>query len=148
MKTYIGIDLGGTNVRVAKVSAEGTVLAQEKGPSYGQEGPKVVMDNIKELIKKIPGYQECAGIGIGVPGPCDTVNGKMVMSTNLKDFKDYPIASELTSEFNMPTFIDNDAKKNSRNLCQYSIRTNVCSEVCYIFCNSNIYTYILQKVKM
>ncbi len=109
MKTYIGIDLGGTNVRVAKVSAEGTVLAQEKGPSYGQEGPKVVMDNIKELIKKIPGYQECAGIGIGVPGPCDTVNGKMVMSTNLKDFKYYPIASELTSEFNMPTFIDNDA---------------------------------------
>ena len=109
MKTYIGIDLGGTNVRVAKVTADGIVLAQEKSPSYALEGPEKVMENIKSLIRKIPNYQECSGIGIGVPGPCDTINGKMVMSTNLKDFADYPLASEITEEFNIPTYIDNDA---------------------------------------
>lgn len=109
MKTYIGIDLGGTNVRVAKVTADGIVLAQEKSPSYALEGPEKVMENIKSLIRKIPNYKECSGIGIGVPGPCDTINGKMVMSTNLKDFADYPLASEITEEFNIPTYIDNDA---------------------------------------
>ena len=109
MKTYIGIDLGGTNVRVAKVSSDGKILAQEKGPSYGTEGPEKVMKNIKELIRKIPNYQEVAGIGIGVPGPCDTINGKMVMSTNLYGFTGYPLAKEITEEFNIPTFIDNDA---------------------------------------
>ncbi|NLC96411.1 MAG: ROK family protein [Erysipelotrichaceae bacterium] len=109
MKTYIGIDLGGTNVRVAKVTSDGIVLAQEKAPSYGLEGPEKVMKNIKKLVKKIPNYQECLGIGIGVPGPCDTVNGKMVMSTNLKDFANYPLAAELTEEFKIPTYIDNDA---------------------------------------
>ena len=57
MKTYIGIDLGGTNVRVAKVTSDGIVLAQEKAPSYGLEGPEKVMKNIKKLVKKIPNSQ-------------------------------------------------------------------------------------------
>ena len=54
MKSYIGIDLGGTNVRVAKVAEDGTVLAQVKGPSYGQEGPEKVMANLKEMVREIP----------------------------------------------------------------------------------------------
>ncbi len=109
MKAYLGIDLGGTNVRVAKVSEDGRILAQVKSESFALEGPDKVMNNIKSLIKQIPDYKECAGIGVGVPGPCDTINGKMVMSTNLKDFKDYPLAKDLEDEFNIPTFIDNDA---------------------------------------
>lgn len=40
MKTYIGVDLGGTNVRVAKVNELGEILQEVKSPSYAQEGPK------------------------------------------------------------------------------------------------------------
>lgn len=109
MKTYIGIDLGGTNVRVAKVDEDGNVLAQVKGPSYGQEGPEKVMANLKEMVREIPGWNECAGIGVGVPGPVDTKAGTMVLSTNLPGFKGYPFASELKKEFGMPAFLDNDA---------------------------------------
>ena len=68
MKCYIGIDLGGTNVRVAKVTQDGEVLAQVKGPSYGTEGPAKVMANIKALVHQIPDWQEASGIGVGVPG--------------------------------------------------------------------------------
>jgi len=57
MKSYLGIDLGGTNVRVAKISEDGQILAQVKGPSYGQEGPKKVMANIKEMVREIPGWK-------------------------------------------------------------------------------------------
>ena len=109
MKSYIGIDLGGTNVRVAKISEDGEVLAQVKGPSYGMEGPEKVMANIKALVREIPDWQECAGIGIGVPGPVDTAAGTMVLSTNLKGFAGYPLAEEMSKEFGMPAFLDNDA---------------------------------------
>ncbi len=109
MKSYIGIDLGGTNVRVAKINEQGEILAQVKGPSYGQEGPEKVMANIKNLVREIPDWQECAGIGVGVPGPVDTKAGRMVLSTNLPGFADYPFAEEMTKEFGLPTFLDNDA---------------------------------------
>lgn len=61
MKTYLGIDLGGTNVRVAKVTRDGIVLAEVKRPSLAQEGPRRVMDNMMEMIREIPGYTECEG---------------------------------------------------------------------------------------
>jgi glucokinase len=109
MKTYIGIDLGGTNVRVAKVDEEGHVLAQVKGPSYGQEGPEKVLANLKKMVREIDGWEECEGIGVGVPGPVDTKNGTMVLSTNLPGFKCYPFAKELKEEFNKPAYLDNDA---------------------------------------
>ena len=109
MKTYLGIDLGGTNVRVAKVTRDGIVLAEVKRPSLAQEGPRRVMDNMMEMIREIPGYTECEGIGVGVPGPVDTINGKMLMATNLPGFELYPIAAKLTQNFNMPAYVDNDA---------------------------------------
>ena len=89
MKTYIGIDLGGTNVRVAKVTADGKILNEVKSPSYAQDGPAKVMENLKACIAQIPNLSECSGIGIGVPGPVDTVRGEMVMSTNLPGFERY-----------------------------------------------------------
>ena len=109
MKSYLGIDLGGTNVRVAKISEDGQILAQGKGPSYGQEGPAKVMANIKEMVRDIPGWKDCAGIGVGVPGPVDTKAGTMVLSTNLPGFAGYPFADEMSKEFGMPAFLDNDA---------------------------------------
>ena len=109
MKTYIGIDLGGTNVRVAKVTADGKILNEVKSPSYAQDGPAKVMENLKACIAQIPNLSECSGIGIGVPGPVDTVRGEMVMSTNLPGFERYPIARELENEFHLPTYVDNDA---------------------------------------
>lgn len=109
MKTYIGVDLGGTNVRVAKISEDGTVLEQLKSPSYAQEGREKVMENLIGLIHKIPDWQSCAGIGVGVPGPCNQETGSMSMSTNLPGFTGFPFVDTLQKEFGIPAFIDNDA---------------------------------------
>ncbi len=109
MNTYIGIDLGGTNIRVAKITREGKILEEVKGESYAQQGPKKVMENMKEMIRSISDYQNCSGIGIGVPGPVDTTKGEMIMSTNLPGFERYPMAQELMDAFNLPTYVDNDA---------------------------------------
>lgn len=109
MKKYIGIDLGGTNVRVAKVTADGEILAEVKSPSYAQDGPSKVMENLIRCIKEIEGYKDCAGIGVGVPGPVDTTKGVMLMATNLPGFEFFPIAKTLQDEFGLPTYVDNDA---------------------------------------
>ncbi len=108
MKAVIGIDLGGTNVRVAKVSENGDILQIESSESYALEGTKKVMDNLKNLIKKID-MTDVVGIGIGVPGPVDTRRGVMTMATNLPGFEEYPMAKEIEAEFNLPTYVDNDA---------------------------------------
>lgn len=109
MKTVIGIDLGGTNVRVAKVSEDGQILQVLSSPSHALEGTEKVMSNLKSLIRQIDGLSEVSGIGIGVPGPVDTIKGVMTMATNLPGFENYPMAQELEHEFNIPTFVDNDA---------------------------------------
>lgn len=109
MKKYIGIDLGGTNVRVAKVTADGQILAEVKSPSYAQQGPVKVMENLIRCIKEIEGYSDCSGIGVGVPGPVDTTKGVMLMATNLPGFEFFHIAKTLEDEFHIPTYVDNDA---------------------------------------
>ena len=109
MKTVIGIVLGGTNVRVAKVSEDGQIFQVLSSPSHALEGTEKVMSNLKSLIRQMDGLSEVSGIGIGVPGPVDTIKGVMTMATNLPGFENYPMAQELEHEFNIPTFVDNDA---------------------------------------
>lgn len=109
MKKIIGIDLGGTNVRVAKVCEDGTVLQELKNSSYAQDGPERILENLIEMISKIENWQECIGIGIGVPGPVDTIAKVMKMSTNLPGSAEFPFAERLEEKFNLPTFLDNDA---------------------------------------
>ncbi|MEG1066321.1 MAG: ROK family protein [Erysipelotrichaceae bacterium] len=108
MANYIGVDLGGTNVRVAKVNQDGLVLQEIKEASEVSMGTKHVMDKIKRMIKEIDNYQTCKGIGLGVPGPVDTINGKMVIANNLPGFEDYPIVKDISDYFDMPTYLDND----------------------------------------
>ncbi len=106
---YIGIDLGGTNVRAALVDAQGNILQVVKRATEVEKGTAHVMQTIKEMIKEIDGYESVAGIGLGVPGPVDVKNRWMLLSSNLPGFTKYPIAKEIEDTFNIPTFIDNDA---------------------------------------
>ena len=75
MKTYIGVDLGGTNVRVAKVDEEGNILQIVKEPTEVAQGTEHVINKIISMIEKIDGYADCEGIGMGVPGPVNTIEG-------------------------------------------------------------------------
>lgn len=108
MKTYIGVDLGGTNVRTAIVDEQGHILNECKRATDAQKGPEHVVPKIIEMIESLDGYQQCFGIGLGVPGPVDTEKGCMLMSTNLLGFTNYPLAQTMEKHFDIPVFIDND----------------------------------------
>lgn len=108
MKNYIGIDLGGTNVRCALVSENGLVLKVVKEPSEAHLGPQACFEKICRMIEQLD-YKSASGIGIGVPGPVDTINQWMVMSSNLPGFEKFPFSAKLTAKYNLPTYMDNDA---------------------------------------
>ena len=114
MKYYIGIDLGGTNVRTLLVDENGESYSEVKGPTECQNGPDYVCDKIIKQIESLDtsvcgGLQGVEGIGIGAPGPVDTELGIMIMASNLPGFENYPICHKLKEKFGLPTFIDNDA---------------------------------------
>ncbi|MCI9291723.1 MAG: ROK family protein [Erysipelotrichaceae bacterium] len=108
MNKYIGIDLGGTNVRVAKVDEQGNLLQVVKEATEIEQGVEHVMEKIIRMIGSIDHVEECKGIGMGVPGPVDTKAGKMVMSSNLPGFAHYPIVERIQKAFHLPTYVDND----------------------------------------
>lgn len=109
MKTYIGIDLGGTLVRVALVSIDGKILAEVKSDSFSQKGPEIVLDNIVKLVKSLPNYEDAVAVGMGIPGPVDTVKGHITLATNLVGFKEFPVVDYLEEALDKKVFLDNDA---------------------------------------
>lgn len=109
MGYYIGVDLGGTNVRVAKVDENGNIIEEIKEPSLADKGPEVVLEHIVDMVKRISSYETCYGVGVGVPGPVDTLNGCMTISTNLNGFTNYPVVDCLSKALNLPIYMDNDA---------------------------------------
>ena len=107
-KRYIGIDLGGTNVRVALVDDTGRIIEEVKGPSKADESPEAVVGNMIAMVKQLD-YKSAIGVGIGVPGPVDTYNGYVSLSTNIKGLTGYPIIKEMKEALSLPVYLDNDA---------------------------------------
>lgn len=110
MSKFIGVDLGGTNIRAAVVNEDGTILRIKKAESHPERGAEPVMETMISLIESLEGYEECEGIGLGIPGPIDTVHGKIIVSTNLPKLIGFPIADYIQKHFQKPTYMDNDVK--------------------------------------
>lgn len=89
MKPYIGLDLGGTNLKAALVNVEtGNVLFQQSTPTLAREGHDAVIQRMADLIftlMETGGLQtkDIGGIGIGVPGRLDLEKGETLFLPNL-----------------------------------------------------------------
>ena len=108
MKYYIGIDLGGTNVRVAKVDEDGKIVKDVIKPSYGLEGPEKIEKNIIDILKEFD-LSDVEGIGLAIPGPCDPVTNTITQATNIPGCEGYPFAANIEKEFGKKVYLDNDA---------------------------------------
>lgn len=108
MNTYIGVDLGGTNVRAAKVDETGKIIDVVKESTEIELGVEHVIDKIVRMIQSLDGYENAKGIGLGVPGPVDTEKGVMMLSTNLPGFTGYPMCEEISKRCGLKAYADND----------------------------------------
>ncbi len=102
--TAIGVDVGGTNIRAARISNEGSVLEWKAHPTASQ--PELVIAQINELFRSLDDGSVKA-IGIGVPGRVDAGQGH-VLSGGYVDLTGAPLAIALRESFAGPIIIDND----------------------------------------
>jgi len=110
-KLAIGIDLGGTNVRVALGNSDGRILKkiyERTDKSKGPEGvSKQIIRMISSLIDEKTSMERIEGIGIGSAGPLDIRRGGLMKPTNLP-FDFVPLVKPLEEEYNLPTYLLND----------------------------------------
>lgn len=107
MKYAVGIDIGGTNTRVALVNQEMKVVERVQF-STNFNSPEETMKEIHQVI--ISFDKEVVGIGISCPGPLDLKKGYVIQTPNLgKTWWKYPIVQELKDLIGVPVYLQNDA---------------------------------------
>ena len=106
-KEVIGIDLGGTSIKVGRIS-EGKidVTATHSTPktTNEEEVTQCIIDTIKQVMQ--PTTQ---AIGIGIPSVVDIQKGIVYDVMNIPSWKEVPIKDILENEFNVPVYVNNDA---------------------------------------
>src|SRR5690625_6419495 len=106
-RTFIGIDLGGTNIRVGRVSGE-KVVQLESVRVDTLKTEQQVIDTMCELVGRHP-LADVAGIGIGVPSVVDTEQGIVYNVQNLPGWEEVHLKQIFEERFKLPTYINNDA---------------------------------------
>ena len=103
----LGIDLGGTNVRVGQLS-DGKLINKIVEPSPGQMPLEESLIYLKDQINKMF-TPEVRGIGVGVPSVLDSETGVVYNVANIPSWVEVPLKEILESEFKVPVYINNDS---------------------------------------
>ena len=109
MKYVVAVDLGGTQIRVARARMDGTIERRLARFTYAEDGPVAVLERIRALVKTIAAPGKAAAIGIGAPGPTDPFRGVLLMGPNLPGWRDVDLREELAVFADAPVFVGNDA---------------------------------------
>lgn len=105
----IAVDLGGTQVRVARCDATGKIIDRVTQPSNAEQGFDAVFARLVDGIRQMTKGERVRGIGLGAPGPLDPWRGIILEAPNLGGVVNFPLKTKLEKEFGVPAFIDNDA---------------------------------------
>ncbi|MCX5632625.1 MAG: ROK family protein [Phycisphaerae bacterium] len=141
-KNYIGIDFGGTNIKIGCFSADMKLLWKTSIPTDAQMGPAAVIDRIVEIIKEMAGKKNTSletikAVGIGAPGPAKYTEGIIIQCANLPKFTNVPISKMLKEKLGKPVILDNDANaacygefvagtgKNIKNMVFFTLGTGI-----------------------
>ena len=103
---YLGVDLGGTNIKAALVNAEGNILKESSVPTNLPRPAEAVCDDIAALCTALAEGVQVRGIGVGCPG---TVDGSVVRYSNNLDWHDFAMADYLQAKTDLPVRLANDA---------------------------------------
>ncbi|HEX8816248.1 MAG TPA: ROK family protein [Terriglobales bacterium] len=109
----IGVDLGGTNLRIAAVDETGQLKEKVTLGTQVSLGRDHVVnemcDAIRQVSQRHKSEGELKGIGIGVPGIIDMHTGMVRQSPNLPDWVDYPAQAVIEKQLGTRVFLENDA---------------------------------------
>lgn len=137
----IGVDLGGTNMRVAALENSGRRLQTVCTTTEVSRGRDRVIAEMCETIQKVAASLSAthrfAGAGIGVPGIIDIKTGTVCAAPNLPGWSDYPVKAEIQRRLGTPVILENDANcaalgekwmgagRDSNGMCMVTLGTGV-----------------------
>lgn len=109
----IGVDLGGTNLRVAAVDESGQLIEKISTSTQVSHGRGAVLDEmcriVQTLATRFNSHGPLAGVGIGVPGIIDMESGMLRESPNLPGWANYPVREEIERRLGTSITLENDA---------------------------------------
>ena len=141
-QVVIGVDIGGTNVRMGIVTPKGRILKRVQYATDISKGrlalsEKLVSDLRNVIDKNIKRPDRLIGIGIGIAGAIDMRRGIVVQSPNLPDFNGFRLRKFFEKKISVPVSIENDANafalgegwvgaaKGSKHYCGITLGTGV-----------------------
>ena len=120
MGQRIGIDVGGTNVKIALVSDEGKIIYSNSIPTRAEMGYEYTINSMKDAIRELLKEtkleaKDIEGMGFGFPGQIDCQKGIVRLAPNIPGWVNVPIADIMEKEFGIPTRVDNDVRTEIEN---------------------------------
>ena len=111
---FVGIDLGGTNIKLGLVDARGRTHAFHSVPTNVEQGPEQAVSRIAggvtHLIESAgAGDKNVVRIGLATPGPMDLEAGLLLTPGNLPGWWEYPIRDRIAAACGLPVRFANDA---------------------------------------
>ena len=110
-KFAIGVDIGGTNIKLGIISDTGKIVKKALVETKGESGPDVVVSQIKKGISELllKNDKKVIGIGIGCAGTVNQKKGTVENPPNLSNWEKVPLGSLIKKAFGYNVFLDNDA---------------------------------------
>ena len=115
MAQRIGVDVGGTNVKIALVSDKGKIIYSNSIPTRAEMGYEHTINSMKDAIRDLLKETkmkptDIEGVGFGFPGQIDCKKGVVRLAPNIPGWVNIPIASIIEKEFGIPARVDNDVR--------------------------------------
>jgi glucokinase len=109
----IGVDLGGTNLRIAAYSPErglqDTIQLSTRRPDGRDAVLLDLCDAVESLSSRFGGIERCRGIGVATPGPMELPEGRLLNPPNLPGWENFQLRRELERYLKGPVLVENDA---------------------------------------
>ncbi len=107
--TIIAVDIGGTHLRAALYHPDNPhPIAHERVAT--RTGEPGVYERMQGVIRSIwPSDGAVKAIGVASPGPLDPHTGYILKTPNIPEWRNFPLTPNLTRDFHVPAFLDNDA---------------------------------------
>lgn len=102
-----GIDIGGTNTRIALIDEAYEIIQRIQFPT-DVNNPHATLQKIQETVQSFS--VAIAGVGLSCPGPLDLKQGIILDTPNLKGgWHGLAVSKELSARLKVPVFLENDA---------------------------------------
>ena len=113
MQYSVGVDIGGTNIKLALCDKEARLKSKRTFSTAGFKNKGALIDCIAGQIEKLISgsglkKREIAGVGIGAPGAVDIRTGTVHYLTNIPGWREVPLGNILRKRLGLPVFVDND----------------------------------------